>query len=126
MSINLKPVLDESDFQIGDILEKNGSFRFGGNVQEHIRDTMVYRRLPELGLSYREIIETLSGLYYVYRSVKESVPGGGNGGVKIHGTRVSELNSMVAGRSSVIVAGDLLLFDEPLYVEKASLWTFEV
>lgn len=122
-AMSLKRTLCESDILTGDPLAEYGisGFHDGEADACHavIRTTMVYRRLRKLGIEYRDIIDTLSGVHEVYRSVKESAGYRRGRSVAFPGTRVSELNGFVSGGANITVSGGRILFDEPLFIEKS-------
>ena len=122
--MSIKRNLCELDICTGDPLAEWGfpGFHDGGDDTAYavVRNTMVYRRLMGLGLEYRDIIDTLSGFYEVYRFVKESARSRLGEGVAFPGTRVSELNRTVSDGANIIVSGGRILFDEPLFIEKSA------
>ena len=121
--MSLKHTLCESDIFTGDPLAEYGISGFHDGEADAcyavIRTTMVYRRLRKLGIEYRDIIDTLSGVHEVYRSVKESAGYRRGRNVAFPGTRVSELNGFVSGGANITVSGGRILFDEPLFIEKS-------
>jgi hypothetical protein len=121
--MSLRNKLDKADFWSVDSLAEFGfpGFRNGREDEAYsvAGDTMAYRRLRKLGLEYQDIINTLSVYYKDYKSVKEYAWLPDEKKVVFTGVKVSDLNSKVTDGAHIVVAGERILFDEPLFIEKS-------